>query len=922
MGALAELGNPEHQTPATTQSALNMTKILSLPFRPSIQELGTIDALCKGEYGVSAYQSGNSCHPVLHAERAIAEDICVVAVRRDHTYTGLILDVGGSVTRHERYSRTDIHSLCPSLTGQDVIRNMKYDQLLVGYSWCKNVLGRCRCKTQSTTAPLIFIHSLYYFTQAEIAYHIQNRGYAMAAVHNFKLGTSHWYGSMNSPEASVYVKEDQVIMQVRGCAYSYSHPNPLWLTQSNSYRVLTASGLLCLTWNLFRELGQTRIYEFRAIYAPTDGPQVPLGAFPLYNDKITESTVFQMTILPDGSSVPLAFVEEMVTKSIGMPKDEDTLLILVNYARSHLKFKNYGLELMGSSLLIAKVCKYALGMSMRIENTTSASYIGEFRLDSLDYRYRRMEIGFAKYYVSKLVYKLVSCCSSKSLITSTHQQANIAAISLLRPKPLRANCEVIVGVDSVKTRTLGLMRYGPTVREVQIGKFADCQENEIVALNQRLMNTDIHVPKPAAWRLFKMWLDQHIDTILPHTEIAPVSFALWNAKFPRARQLENSRAIANVKLSSSPEEIKLWCIRSSFVKIEPIIGNLEEKKPRLIQSISAEANVILGPWMRAFQNYLKTVWTMDNDLAFGSGFPMDVLGSWMDKQPGGYYYCNDFSDCDGSFNQQALAMEQSIYLRFGIRGKALRVLKHQLDTRGRTRHNVYYHIRGVRCSGDPNTTCGNSMICLLALVFCVLRSLRGDACVSLRPDWVGRGIGCGDDTNIQSKLILNVGLVTQYMAELGFKAKLTHVPIHLVSFCSCWFLPTKVGSCMTPKLGKSIVKLGYAAMPQRNSVAWLKGNCVQWLTIFSHVEFMVLYATRLIELCGTIEAQFDKTKVVNFPSVVQKQSLETLVVLNLIYDITDDDIRSFILYLRQIRLDTHLEHPLITKLLVTEGLLN
>lgn len=179
------------------------------------------------------------------------------------------------------------------------------------------------------------------------------------------------------------------------------------------------------------------------------------------------------------------------------------------------------------------------------------------------------------------------------------------------------------------------------------------------------------------------------------------------------------------------DQAKRECIRKFFTKNEALDKRGELIVARPIQGVGTLSNVLLSPWMNAFVAKLHQNWSVDCKLTYSCGFKPEDIGDWysyqVQKVQSGTHFLfeNDYTQYDSSISVEALKTEFSIYQRFGIdvtdipiplskppthSNWAEWVLFEQLNTVGFDKYDNKYEVTGNRKSGDPNTSCGNSLV--------------------------------------------------------------------------------------------------------------------------------------------------------------------------------------------------------------------
>jgi hypothetical protein len=404
-----------------------------------------------------------------------------------------------------------------------------------------------------------------------------------------------------------------------------------------------------------------------------------------------------------------------------------------------------------------------------------------------------------------------------SAITVSHElHGPLPTTNTERPlqdiKPKNFYREVDMGNDPVKITDI-LHKIGPGFMGHIPIVYANNKHNSTVAVINRCLSEN---PTYEEGAFESIDPNMYIDCTA-FDAIQPVSFKNWNKPFPKSRRDQHLRALHS--LSERPIENN-DLTRESFVKVEKYnksnSDGVDFSDPRLIQGVSARANVILGPPMKRYSKFLKNQWNgyterggvslyyfCDNNEAAGQWMEFHlkrtedfiaiiILGDDMlavvRTKGVTYFVCNDFSRFDKTIQEPALNYEQKIYEMSGYFDKdAIFVLEGQRKSKGVMRTGIIYQSRDGRNSGDPNTSCGNS-------------TLNGITSAE------------GLKTNLH---LLGTDEFTKAMelhySRFGFVAKpMVSTELSQVDFCSKLFWPTADGIVLGPKPGRCLPKMGYS----------------------------------------------------------------------------------------------------------------
>lgn len=307
---------------------------------------------------------------------------------------------------------------------------------------------------------------------------------------------------------------------------------------------------------------------------------------------------------------------------------------------------------------------------------------------------------------------------------------------------------------------------------------------------------------------------RRVDSALASMPKPYADYDRWNARFSTQQRIKQNLAYDDYQHSGLERRD---FVRSAFVKREILhkstVDEQIEYVPRLIQSASPKLNVVIGPWIHHFSEFLKRVWAYNDDselydstITFSSGMSADDLGAWFGEHMShGRCYRLDERMFDVHVHDRLLALENRIYRRFGQPAFVSWALDTMIETRGFTKNGVKYYVHGTRHSGDAHTSSGNTMLHALMVAF-VIKMQQNSATF--------HGLFCGDDVLIFVRSAHVINWRAPLMAlGLEVEAKLIQ---HLdeASFCSGLFYPTFMGFVWGPKPGRLLFKIAYTSHSQ------------------------------------------------------------------------------------------------------------
>jgi len=860
---------------------------------------GNISKFCEGlhpNYIVQPGDGGPSGHPILHCQRAICEDLAVNRIRVDGAYTGIIADVGGSVTRHTRYMRSDVHCCCPVITAQDYVRNQKY----VNHTgWCDHKIMQCTCND----GPLLLVHSLYYIDLDDLVSLLSVRKLAVAVVHEFPEGNS---GFLAHGEArwtrtktiSNGFTDNNIEMSVVGCASSYKHKECDWLRRGGTYSNIDGT----VVWNLYcAPVGDSYIYEFfyTPFYVPRDGPtRLLLEETDILS---TERTARMYTIVGQ-FSYPTLLVSLLTTRVLGMEKGYDLASVVAYSLQLYRQYPHWRTIENDFDYSLMVLAQHVLERCKALRRRLVVKW------------YIRWFNGMVRVFAWLLILPLRLCrwiesCWLIVYVCSTFRSIRAGYCNRLRP--IREGAFINIRPDGRRNRPGMVYCYGNFIPGYQPQCHEDSQASEIVSVRNRAIMM-VQQYDTVSWESFMRWFRREQPILLPYKEVLPVPFKVWNRRFPHPRQLQHIRALANIRnVGASKSNLRLWAKRKAFVKRELLLEDFEESDPRLIQGICPEANVLLAPWILSFSEYIKDLWSLSTNTAFACGYDALVLGSWMNDKENLQFVENDFSRFDSSVHDLAIQLEEEIYTACGLTGDALKMFQHQRFTSGYTSHNIHYGVPATRKSGDPNTTLGNSIINMLMSKY-VFQCITGEHWSKI-PILVG-----GDDSVIGLKVKCSRQLIVDEFRKLGFIAKPVLTVYPNVTFYSARFVPSASGFILTPKFGRTLSKCGHTITRQDEPMKWLKGIAVANASLHGHVNFLYSYF-RHIKVCIEGDYLVCNRQFKLFTSRVYSPSVSPFIkFMVLVYGITCEELLQLEEYLSNVNVCGLIQHPVLTKILLID----
>jgi hypothetical protein len=380
---------------------------------------------------------------------------------------------------------------------------------------------------------------------------------------------------------------------------------------------------------------------------------------------------------------------------------------------------------------------------------------------------------------------------------------------------------------------------------------------------------------------FESFVFMNFDSFFPglrQVPVVPTSFAIWNKNFPKSRQLQQEQAM---KACFDNGNYKEWnaSYRNMFVKSEALSKStpfgVPKLAPRMIQGATAYHNVQTGPFFSAFSKRLKDMWSVSRTYGpkYATSCSAEDVGSAFERGvtdiPDYAILEGDFSRFDTTVHRRLLELENRIYKMSGCPKRTLMVLKAAIKTRGFAKFGIKYEVDGTRHSGDPQTSCGNTMLQTLAMLFL----LHVHTSIGLK-ELISKVsfFALGDDNLLIAPESMLVDFpVTSGLKKLGFtyEPKL-HVGPNarfMCTFCSGRFYPVinsqnNPVTVLAPNAGRVYSKFGYYANPANDSREYLqrlvRGDALGRRSILSAIPCI----RHLADHCLRLTSHVPNTRVV------------------------------------------------------------
>jgi hypothetical protein len=302
-----------------------------------------------------------------------------------------------------------------------------------------------------------------------------------------------------------------------------------------------------------------------------------------------------------------------------------------------------------------------------------------------------------------------------------------------------------------------------------------------------------------------------------------------------------------------------WTKRSAFVKVENSTYRTPmgkaNKAPRLIQGASPEFIVLVGPWVMAWQSYIKKKWGINNFATFTSGMSALQVAQKMNVS-GAEYLEDDVSVWDASFGVESCADEVQLMSVHGTPQATRQLMHGNVNTRGLSSKGIKYSRPGGRKSGDPYTSVGNSIYNGLYHAF-IYQDERKVTFFEMTQQL--KMVVQGDD----NLLCYPPGAPIKWkscMLKLGYKADaIPRASLEDCEFCSSRVYETEAGLTFGPKPGRVLSKIGYIIKPPNvHPMSVLRGVALGLLAIAAFVPPVASYANRCVRITEGYEAWFTR----------------------------------------------------------------
>jgi len=812
---------------------------------------------------------GDHDHPIGALERAVSEEKLYRWATHDFKdYELAICDIGGNANRHAAAGRMNVHSCNPVLDGSDVIRRLP-ETYLDGANYCDKKSLNCAAPVPDV---YMAVHSLYYLTPEEVLEHVyrSNAKRLYAVVHEFRQLYGHFHGADKSYESKFecYPKGDSVwvSMSVKGNSVPYTHDACFWLASgyfeacgramawtgkrvgdSWMYKFAPApTGLTkerVKTMGLVESLSQAHHYgEVDGIlgYGDQDNFRPVMEFLSIATCKI--SSVCGVTIIRDTGGkqvlIPKDLVHTVANKFIGYARDKHLLKAVIAEFRSQVRKMNLPPAVATDTIVYGSALAFIVSID------------GEIAAFSALLQPRWMRAYEKLTQIMQLDMEVFLCCSKTELPNLTVQSYNETRASV--PSAMfDAKLAWPKGLNGVECdRPLVPRRAGSQIKFASRDKIEDKPQfysnavtfsnyiplvpyaslnNEVVSVCNRAI---MQVPKPVElvalrcldggtatavdflMKAVKRWLPKFTNNQAMTMELINAKFQVWNARFPKARAKLQAQTYLRVRERGYLTEQDH--VFDGFVKRELTMKGGPEPEdfdPRWIQSPSTASNVVSGPFFYQFSKRLQEVWGPTASITYAAGMTAEELGAWRaqfgDEEV--LIIVKDQKRYDAHAEKRAYDTKMAFYEAAGIDEWPLarESYEGQKTKRGYSSKGVRWKVKYTVGSGQPDTSCGNSLwngLNVEAFLECMevhkkakTLVMGDDAIIVLRVAGISQEIIDQMLTDIKA-----------YDLSMGYEATAT-ITTHWyeAEFCSSLFWPVEGGFVLGPKPGRLLPKMGW-----------------------------------------------------------------------------------------------------------------
>jgi hypothetical protein len=350
-------------------------------------------------------------------------------------------------------------------------------------------------------------------------------------------------------------------------------------------------------------------------------------------------------------------------------------------------------------------------------------------------------------------------------------------------------------------------------------------------------------------------------------------------------------------------------------------------KPRGINALSPEAEVIYGPWGAAFQEYVMSIWNENNFIYLIAGSSNDSVGRYVTRLRNNKFVETDFKRFESSQHSGFYDLCVEIRKMFGAPQDYLTLMNAMVNRNVGSRQGLQAKWEATMLSGENRTLIDNSIITVFTLLYGLCHSEyqpeKGDLqeYLSLQLDKLILAHSVdrfgflvqGDDTLIAVEKLPFRDYLDESLDSLGLLPDtIFHETVQTATFVSCRFYPVQdsLGAEVlmpAPKLFKLLPKMGFVLnvknlkLDSGENRVLLKGKMLGLQKVCHFVPALREYISVVLSKLRTVEAseEEDKYKLTTHGEYLVTDA--TYNFIHLIYGVTRDEVVSFSNLLKQVQ---------------------
>lgn len=373
-------------------------------------------------------------------------------------------------------------------------------------------------------------------------------------------------------------------------------------------------------------------------------------------------------------------------------------------------------------------------------------------------------------------------------------------------------------------------------------------------------------PKHGTWKKAAEFIPLLLPDLIPQGRMTNEE---WIDTMPKHRQRPLRKAAENYERTGY---LKVYEEFQAFVKTELLpafaknreLTRLTSMMDRMIQGPADEAHVMMGPWLKPLLKKLKSNWTPDSAIFYGSCGPEGLHKFMREHLVDGahqFFWC-DFSMYDNTHSVDSWEFMAEIYRRAGITDKDFwRMFKAWMAPRGKM-GPFRYQARVMNASGRDDTALANGVLNGFATYLSVTAAWFGVSLCDVTLEQVRemrsivRLSVCGDDSigalpPVSEERMADLRKrIAENIREFGFEAKLnSSMKLSDAVYLGMRPYPTKDGWFWGKTIGRATYKMGWSLLShQKDMMARMTGIADMHVLCSSHVPVLSDLARKIVEL--------------------------------------------------------------------------